>query len=95
MLEAAFFEAWLFYVTLSTVCETLGVRSGGSYLMRDNELRGLILEALYSQRRNDMVDLDQELCTLPVPYSATERKLVFKRGRWRQSQNALSGHPST
>jgi hypothetical protein len=49
--------------------------------MRDNELRGLILEALYNQRRKDLVNLDQELGGLPVPHSATEsilRQLVKK-----------------
>jgi hypothetical protein len=40
--------------------------------MRDNELRGLILEALYNQRRNDLVNLDQELGALPAPRGATE-----------------------
>ena len=29
--------------------------------MRDSELRGAILEALYNQRRKDLVNLDQEL----------------------------------
>ena len=49
--------------------------------MRDSELRGLILEALYNQRRKDLVNLDQELDGLPVPHSATEsilRQLVKK-----------------
>jgi hypothetical protein len=40
--------------------------------MRDSELRGLILEALYNQRRKDLVNLDQELGALPVSHSATE-----------------------
>jgi hypothetical protein len=35
--------------------------------MRDSELRGIILEVLYSQRRKDLVNLDQELGGLPVP----------------------------
>jgi hypothetical protein len=49
--------------------------------MRDSELRGLILEALYNQRRKDLVNLDQELGALPVPHGATEsilRQLVNK-----------------
>src|SRR6202048_1376397 len=49
--------------------------------MRDSELRGVILEALYNQRRKDLVNLDQELGGLPVPHSATEsilRQLVKK-----------------
>ena len=41
--------------------ETMGLRSGGSQLMRDSELRGVILEALYNQHRKDLVNLDQEL----------------------------------
>jgi hypothetical protein len=32
----------------------------------------LLLEALYNQRRKDLVNLDQELGGLPVPHSATE-----------------------
>ena len=49
--------------------------------MRDSELRGLILEALYNQGRKDLVNLDQELGALPVPHGATEsilRQLVNK-----------------
>ena len=49
--------------------------------MRDSELRGVIVEALYNQRRKDLVNLDQELGGLPVPDSATEsilRQLVKK-----------------
>jgi hypothetical protein len=50
--------------------------------MRDNELRGLILEALYNQRRNDLVNLDQELGALPVPHGAPESILrqLAKKG---------------
>jgi hypothetical protein len=33
--------------------------------MRDSELRGLILEALYNQRRKDLVNLDQRSMDLP------------------------------
>ena len=49
--------------------------------MRDSELRGVILEALYNQHRKDLVNLDQELGGPPVPHSATEsilRQLVKK-----------------
>ena len=61
--------------------------------MRDNELRGLILEALYNQRRNDLVNLDQELGALPVPHSATEsilRQLV-KKGLVERPIQSLNG----
>ena len=64
----------------SFVRETMG-RSGGSQLMRDSELRGLILEALYNQRRKDLVNLDQEVGGPPLPHGATEsilRQLVNK-----------------
>jgi DNA-binding HxlR family transcriptional regulator len=49
--------------------------------MRDSEWRGVILEALYNQRRKDLVNLDDDLGELPVPQSATEsilRQLVKK-----------------
>jgi hypothetical protein len=49
--------------------------------MRDSELRGVILEALYNQRRKDLINLDDDLGGLPVPQSATEsilRQLVKK-----------------
>ena len=49
--------------------------------MRDSELRGLILEALYNQRRKDLVNLDDELGGPPLPHGATEsilRQLVKK-----------------
>ena len=61
--------------------------------MRDSELRGLILEALYNQRRKDLVNLDQELGGLPVPHSATEsilRQLV-KKGLIERPVQPLSG----
>jgi hypothetical protein len=56
--------------------------------MRDSELRGLILEALYNQRRKDLVNLDQELGALPT--SRNSSVLMFPRrqmqvidlGRW-------------
>ena len=49
--------------------------------MRDSELRGIILEALFNQRGKDLVNLDQEFGGLPVPPGATEsilRQLVKK-----------------
>ena len=49
--------------------------------MRDSEWRGVILEALYNERRKDLVNLDDDLGGLPVPQSATEsilRQLVKK-----------------
>ena len=61
--------------------------------MRDNELRGLILEALYNQRRKDLVNLDQELGALPVPHGATEsilRQLV-KKGLLERPIQPLNG----
>jgi hypothetical protein len=61
--------------------------------MRDNELRGLILEALYNQRRKDLVNLDQELGALPVPHGATEsilRQLV-KKGLVERPIQSLNG----
>jgi DNA-binding PadR family transcriptional regulator len=61
--------------------------------MRDSELRGLILEALYNQRRKDLVILDQELGELPVSHGATEsilRQLV-KKGLLERPVQPLSG----
>ena len=61
--------------------------------MRDSELRGLILEALYNQHRKDLVNLDQELGGLPVPHSATEsilRQLV-KKGLVERPIQSLNG----
>ncbi len=61
--------------------------------MRDSELRGVILEALYNQRRKDLVNLDQELGGLPVPHSATEsilRQLV-KKGLVERPIQSLNG----
>jgi hypothetical protein len=49
--------------------------------MRDSEVRGLILEALYNQRRKDLVNLDDEVGGPPLPHGATEsilRQLVKK-----------------
>jgi len=61
--------------------------------MRDNELRGLILEALYNQRRKDLVNLDQELGALPVPHGATESILrhLVKKGLLERPIQPLSG----
>ena len=61
--------------------------------MRDNELRGRILEALYNQRRNDLVNLDQELGGPPLPHGATEsilRQLV-KKGLIERPVQPLNG----
>jgi hypothetical protein len=61
--------------------------------MRDSELRGLILEALYNQRRKDLVNLDQELGELPVLQGATEsilRQLV-KKGLLERPIQPLNG----
>jgi hypothetical protein len=49
--------------------------------MRDSEVRGLILEALYNQRRKDLVNLDDEVRRPPLPHGASEsilRQLVKK-----------------
>ena len=61
--------------------------------MRDSKLRGLILEALYKQRRKDLVNLDQELGALPILHSATEsilRQLV-KKGLVERPIQSLNG----
>jgi hypothetical protein len=61
--------------------------------MRDSELRGVILEALYNQHRKDLVNLDQELGGLPVPRTATEsilRQLV-KKGLVERPIQSLNG----
>ena len=34
--------------------------------MRDSEWRGVILEALYNQRRKDLINLDDDLGGLPA-----------------------------
>ena len=61
--------------------------------MRDNELRGLILEALYNQRHKDLVNLDQELGALPVPHGATESILrhLVKKGLLERPIQPLNG----
>jgi hypothetical protein len=48
--------------------------------MRDNELRGIILEALYNQRRRDLVDFETELGKLPLPGVLWRASL----GSWRK-----------
>ena len=61
--------------------------------MRDSELRGLILEALYNQRRKDLVNLDQEVGELPLPHGGTEsilRQLV-KKGLVERPVQPLNG----
>ena len=61
--------------------------------MRDSELRGLILEALYNQRRKDLVNLDQEVGGLPLPHGGTEsilRQLV-KKGLIERPIQSLNG----
>jgi hypothetical protein len=61
--------------------------------MRDSELRGLILEALYNQRRKDLVNLDQELGELAVPQGVMEsilRQLV-KKGLLERPIQPLNG----
>jgi hypothetical protein len=61
--------------------------------MRDSELRGIILEALYNQRRKDLVSFDQELGGLPVPHGATESILrqLEKKGLVERPFQPLSG----
>ena len=61
--------------------------------MRDSELLGVILEALYNQHRKDLVNLDQELGGLPVPHGSTEsilRQLV-KKGLVERPIQSLNG----
>src|ERR1700730_12015506 len=61
--------------------------------MRDSELRGLILEALYNQGRKDLVNLDQEVGGLPLPHGGTEsilRQLV-KKGLVERPVQPLNG----
>jgi hypothetical protein len=61
--------------------------------MRDSELRGLILEALYNRRRKDLVNLDQEVGGLPLPRGGTEsilRQLV-KKGLIERPVQPLNG----
>ena len=61
--------------------------------MRDSELRGVILEALYNQRRKDLVNLDDEVGGPPLPHGATEsilRQLV-KKGLVERPIQSLNG----
>ena len=61
--------------------------------MRDSELRGIILETLYNQRRGDLVSLDQELGGLRVPNGATESiiRQLEKKGLIERPFKASSG----
>jgi len=62
-------------------------------LMRDNELRGIILEALYNQRRKDLVDFETELGKLPLPDGALESivRQLEKKGLIERPFRPLSG----
>jgi hypothetical protein len=61
--------------------------------MRDNELRGIILEALYNQRRKDLVDFETELGKLPLPDGAMESivRQLEKKGLIERPFRPLSG----
>jgi hypothetical protein len=61
--------------------------------MRDNELRGIILEALYNQRRRDLVDFETELGKLPLPDGAMESivRQLEKKGLIERPFRPLSG----
>ena len=61
--------------------------------MRDNELRGIILEALYNQRRGDLVDFETELGKLPLPDGAMESivRQLEKKGLVERPFRSLSG----
>jgi hypothetical protein len=63
--------------------------------MRDSELRGIILEALYNQRRRDLVDFETELGKLSLPGGAVESLLrqLEKRGLIERSLRSVSGLP--
>jgi hypothetical protein len=61
--------------------------------MRDSELRGVILEALYNRRRKDLVNLDDGVGGAPLPHGATEsilRQLV-KKGLIERPVQPLNG----
>jgi hypothetical protein len=62
-------------------------------LMRDNELRGIILEALYNQRRKDSVDFEAELGKLPLPDGAMESivRQLEKKGLIERPFRTLTG----
>ena len=61
--------------------------------MRDNELRGIILEALYNQRRRDLVDFETELGKLTLPDGAMESivRQLEKKGLIERPFRPLSG----
>jgi hypothetical protein len=92
MLEAASFGGMALHPG-SFVRETMGLRSGGSQLMRDSELRGLIIEALYNQRRKNLVNLDDEVGGPPLPHGATESilKQLVKKGLIERPIQPLNG----
>jgi hypothetical protein len=62
-------------------------------LMRDNELRGIILETLYNQRRRNLVDFETELGKLPLPDGAMESivRQLEKKGLIERPFRPLSG----
>ena len=61
--------------------------------MRDNELRGIILEALYNQRRRDLVDFETELGKPPLPDGAMGSivRQLEKKGLIERPLKPLSG----
>jgi hypothetical protein len=61
--------------------------------MRDNELRGIILEALYNQRCRDLVDFETELGKLPLPDGAMGSivRQLEKKGLIERPFRPLSG----
>ena len=61
--------------------------------MRDSELRGIILEALYNQRRRDLVEFETELGKLSLPGGSVESILrqLEKRGLIERSLRSVSG----
>jgi hypothetical protein len=61
--------------------------------MRDSELRGIILEALYNQRGRDLVDFETELGKLPLPDGAMESivRQLEKKGLVERPFRPLSG----
>jgi hypothetical protein len=61
--------------------------------MRDSELRGIILEALYNQRRRDLVDFETELGKLSLPGGVVESLLrqLEKRALIERSLRSVSG----
>jgi len=61
--------------------------------MRDSELRGIILEALYNQRGRDLVDFETEIGKLPLPDGAMESivRQLEKKGLVERPFRPLSG----